>query len=270
MRFFRDLCGLRWVSLALLSLALLWASPAQGKEPEPGTPRAIEIAKRHFEKARAAYGMGSYKTAIEELRTALRYDPNGKDLVYNLALVHEKLGELEPAIENFKRYVEMEDDPKERERVELIIQRLEGAREEVTLTEEPEVTPAPVAEPPESRPAPMRAPEREPAKKGRLDGWVYATGGVSIAAALVGAVFGVRALSTRPRDTETTGPGKTPDDLREQNDQAHSYAVVADVAFAVSLVSAGAAGFLYFSRDAETTPTGARGSRTMLNLGVSF
>jgi hypothetical protein len=99
---------------------------------------------------------------------------------------------------------------------------------------------------------------------------VYATGGISLAAAIVGAVFGVRALSTRPSSSDTTGGGTTPDDLRKQSDEAHSYAIVADVAFAVSVVSAGAAGFLYFSRDAEPTPSGAKNTRTLVNIGVRF
>ena len=263
---------LRWLAAWLLALAWTLSVPiafAQAGDPKPGTPRAVELAKRHFEKARAAYGMGSYKTAIDELETALRYDPNGKDLVYNLALVHEKLGQIEPAIENFQRYLEMEDDPKERARVELVIQRLEGAREEVATKEEPVVLP----ETPEQGATPATPPpvaDRTPAKKGRMDGWVIATGGVAIAAAIVGTVFGLRALSTRPSSSDATGPGKTPQDLRNQNVDAHNYAVVADVAFAISLVSAGTAGYLYFSRDAETSPTGARNSRTMVFAGVSF
>lgn len=269
----------RWVCLAAVLALLAAAAPAAGgparvlaqtKEaaPEPGSPKAVELAKKHFERARAAYGMGSYKAAIDELKQALRYDPNGKDLVYNLALVHEKLGNVELAIENFKRYIEMEDDPKERERVDQIVQRLEGAREELAEDGEPVVVLDEDEKENETRPAPV-APRDRPGK-GRMDGWVYATGGIAIAAAVVGTVFGVRALSTRPGDGDTTGPGTTPQDLRDQSVEAHNYAVVADVAFAISVVSAGAAGFLYFSRDAEPTASGRTGQRTLVHVGVHF
>jgi tetratricopeptide (TPR) repeat protein len=264
------------VSVLLCALALAAAPAAAGPlpivaqkrqaaPPAPGSPKAVELAKKHFERARAAYGMGSYNTAIEELKEAIRHDPNGKDLVYNLALVHEKLGNVELAIENFKRVVEMEDDPKERERIELIVQRLEGARDELAAKEEPVVVPV---EDDDREPQPPV--DKDGAKRGRMDGWVYATGGVAIAAAIVGSVFGLRALSTRPTDSDATGPSTTPQDLRDRADEAHTYAVVADVAFAISLVSAGAAGFLYFSREAEPGPSGRAGSRTLIGVGTHF
>jgi tetratricopeptide (TPR) repeat protein len=268
----------RWMAGPLvLAISLATAPAAAGpvrllaqqaaSEPQPGSPKAVQIAKEHFERARAAYGMGSYKTAVEELKTALRYDPNGKDLVYNLGLVYEKLGEIELAIETFERYLEMETDAKERERVEQIVQRLQGAREEVA-SEEPAVAPVPNQD---SDAHPREAPQdAEHAKRGRLDGWVYATGGVAIVAAIVGVVFGLRALSTRPSSSDRTGAGTTPDDLRERSEQAHSYAIVADVAFAVSVLGAGTAGFLYFSRDAEPTPSSAKNTRTLVTIGVSF
>jgi tetratricopeptide (TPR) repeat protein len=252
-------------SLACLALALAasFGSPALAAEPPPGSPKAIQLAKRHFERARAAYGMGSYKTAIDELETAIRFDPKGKDLYYNLGLVHEKLGNIDPAIDNFKRAAEMEEDPNERERIGVIIARLEGAREEIARPEEPVA----VTAPPSSEASAPRDAASDAAARGRMDGWVYATGGVAVAALAVGTIFGVRALSTRPSDSDATGPGTSIDDLHDRNDQARSYALIADIAFAVSVVSGGTAAFLYFSRTAEPSASGAL---TSVSIGGRF
>jgi tetratricopeptide (TPR) repeat protein len=258
------LCALALAPAPVAAGPLVLAQKRSAAEPAPGSPKAVELAKKHFERARAAYGMGSYNTAIEELTQAIRYDPKGKDLVYNLALVHEKLGNIELAIENFKRVVAMESDPQERERIEQIVQRLEGARDEVAKE-------APVVVLSEDEPVASEQPaERDQPRRGRFDGWVIATGGVAITAAVVGTVFGLRALGTRPSDSEATGPGTTPQDLRDRADEAHSYAVVADVAFVISLVSAGAAGFLYFTREAEPGPGNSTGSRTLVGVGGRF
>lgn len=239
-------------SLAVLSASTAWAGPARPLAQAPGSPEAVRAAKAHFERALDAYREGAYRTAIEELREALRLDPGGKDLVYNLALVHEKLGEVDAAIREFRRFTEMETDPAEVERVQGIIKRLEGARDELRRKQEASAEAAEPAETPDV--TPRAAPDAAPREKGRMDGLVIGAAGVSAAAALVGVVYGVRAVSTAPGSDERTGPGTTVFDLQRRADDAHSYAVVADVAFVVSALSGGLAAALYFGRDAEPAP----------------
>src|SRR6187399_432302 len=82
------------------------------------TGEDLEEARRHFDVALECYSRGRYRDAIAELEAARRLDPAGKDLVYNLALVHEKLGELEVALAYLRRYLGMERDPDERARTE--------------------------------------------------------------------------------------------------------------------------------------------------------
>ena len=74
---------------------------ADEDNPNDEEPRAASgnpSAKHHFDEALAHYREGHYRAAIAELKAALTFDPTSKDLVYNLALVHEKLGELDLAI----------------------------------------------------------------------------------------------------------------------------------------------------------------------------
>jgi len=222
-------------------------------EPEPpaaGSPAAVLEAKRHFERALAAYREGSYEAAIVELEQALELDPDGKDLVYNLGLVYEKLGDVNRAIAQFERYLQMETDPSETERAQVILRRLEGARAEMarkrggheaSAPSETERAPGPAA-------PPSAPPERE---RGRLDTWVFAASGVALAATVVGAVFGVRAVALRPSEDEATGGGTSAGDLEERAADAHTLAIIADVAFGVALASAGTGAALYFLREPE-------------------
>ena len=213
-----------------------------GAAPAPNS-EALEEARRHFDVALECYSQGRYRDAIAELEAARRLDPAGKDLVYNLALVHEKLGELEQALDYLRRFLEMETDPEERARAEATITRLEGA-----LGEGYAVAPeAPPSAPLAPVPAPLPAP-------GRLDAWVWGSGAVAISALIVGAVLGVRALAQRPGPDEGTGGSRSVDDVRSDAQQAHRSAVAADVAFGVAAVSGAAATLLYFGRSPLPAP----------------
>src|SRR5262249_33197033 len=90
----------------------------------------IQRAKALHDDALALYDRGKYRAALEKLKAAVALDPDGKELVYNLALIHERLGELELAGGFYRRYLEMETDPKLRERAEGILKRIEGAKKD--------------------------------------------------------------------------------------------------------------------------------------------
>ncbi|MBX3128785.1 MAG: tetratricopeptide repeat protein [Polyangiaceae bacterium] len=240
-----------------------WAAPTD--------PADVERAQRHFERAQEAYKRGAYRDAVSELERAIRYDPSGKDLEYNLGMVFEKLGEIDSAIKHFRRYREMETDPTELERVDRMLERLEGAKGD--LTRDPDA-----ADPPGAAdrvvPAPGEPKDRGAVPHGRLDGLTIAAGSAAVVAAAVGVVFGVRALSEAPSASERTGPSRSVGELQARADRAHSHAVVADVALLVSALSAGATAWLYFGR--PQTPGGAQASaaigrgRVSLTAGVTF
>lgn len=245
----------RW--LAFTSVLSLLAAPARAEPPHPDEVReAVDPsteAARHFEAALEHYRAGKYRDALGELEEAYGLDPTGKDLVYNLAVVSEKLGRFDDAIHYLTRYLELETDPKELERTRDVIRRLEGARTELT----PSSSSAAKAPP---CPAPVQTPAPPP---GKLDEWVFATGGLSVAALVVGTVFGVRALARDPRG-ESTGDGVDIDELESRVSEAEDLATVADIAFAVSLISGSGAVLLYFGR----TPDAPRYAE--LRLSGSF
>lgn len=228
-----------------------------GVAPQPAFAQASgpAAAKKHFVAAKKAYKSGAYQEAIRELKQAIELDPNGKDLFYNLGLVHEKLGEIDEAIAAFKRYNELETDTGELEKSIQTVRRLEGARDELARKKAAEEAPPKAEAPPRVIVVPGPERERSPTSakppKGRLDGWVVATGGLSLAAFGVGTYYGLQALSTRKSSEEATNGSTSVYELEDRAARAHDQAVVADVAFAVGAASAGAALLLYFTRDAK-------------------
>jgi tetratricopeptide (TPR) repeat protein len=221
------------------------STPPAGRTPPP-SGEALEQARRHFDAALECYSRGRYRDAIAELEQARRLDPSGKDLVYNLALVHEKLGELEQALGYLRHYLAMETDPEERARTEASIARLEGALEEGYGAAPERAPSAPVL-------AALPVPAAPP---GRLDAWVWGTGGVAVCALVVGAVLGLRALASSPGSDDGTGGSRSVDDVRSDAHAAHRSAIAADVAFGVAAVSGAAATLLYFGRAPQSPPAG--------------
>jgi tetratricopeptide (TPR) repeat protein len=202
-------------------------APALVDEADPGKVQA----RLFFEKAKELYAAGRYREAAEQLEAALKRDPQGKDLVYNLALVRERLGEPEEAIVWVDRYLAMKLEPAERQRAEAFRRRLEGAREEIAEKRR-KVVVVPVTV------------ERERA----VDAWVWAPASAAGAAAIAGAVLGSLALSTRPSGF-VTGRDGTYDDLAARTSEAHGYAIGADVAWVTAAVGVGVAAWFYFGRE---------------------
>lgn len=264
------------LALVVLVPVRALAAPPQrngAESSQPGSAAAAAEAKQHFDRARESYRNGAYREAIAELEHALALDPEGKDLEYNLGLIYEKLGEIDNAIVHFKRYVELETDATERERAESTIRRLEGARHEVATAPPTRSTATRPESKPAARPASIeRAPPVERRERGRADGWVVGAGGVAVAAAVVGAVFGIRALVLQPKENDSTSSTETYDDLRQRQQSAHSSAVVADIAFAIG-IAAGVLGVtLYFTRDSvvqRSNPTATSSSAALL-IGGRF
>src|SRR5258705_151758 len=79
----------------------------------------------------------------------------------------------------------------------------------------------------------------------------------AISAAIVGTIFGVRALVLQPGGNDATGRSTSIDTLRDRAARARDSARVADVAFAVSIVSGSAAALLYFGRSPDQRATTA-------------
>lgn len=218
--------------------------PSDSPSNEPKTKEQLE-AQQHFQRAKDLYQTGSYREAIAELEAARVLDPKGKDLVFNLGIVHEKLARFDEAIAFFRQYMEMESvTAAERAKAENIIKRIEGAKREVAMTPPPGGTGT------ATQPA---QPPPEDTSRGRVDAATITAGSVAIVGLGVGTVFGILALSNKPSDF-VTGRDGSYDKLQAQTDDAHTQAIVADVGFGVGIVAAVVTAYLYFGRT-RTAPT---------------
>lgn len=248
---------LRTPSFALVLVAVLLPlharrAEAAGEGAPASAASATEEAKRaaqqHFARARELYQQGNYPAAKAELEQARGLDPQAKDLTYNLGTVSEKLGQFDEALRYFREYLELESvTSQEKARAESIITRIEGAKRAAPA---PAPTASATVKPPDPSPPPP-PPEKS---YGRLDVWTWTAIGVSGAGLAVGTIFGIRALSQRPKDGFVTGVDGSYDALTKKADDAHASAIVADVGFAFGILGAGAAAVLYFAR---TKPTPA-------------
>jgi hypothetical protein len=244
----------RCLRILLCATALAVPLPALAQQPapssagslapetpstEPKTKEQLE-AQQHFQRAKDLYAAGSYREAIAELELARGLDPKAKDLVFNLGIVHEKLGKFDEAIAFFRQYMEMDTvGAPERAKAENIIKRIEGAKREVPVTPVPTGTPSGTTEPP--------PPPPEDTGNGRIDAATVTAGSVAVVGLGVGAAFGILALSNKPSGF-VTGRDGTFDKLQSKNDDAHTQAIVADVGFGVGIAAALVTAYLYFGR----------------------
>lgn len=224
------------------------AAPPPSPRPQPAASSApthdklVKQAMVLHDEAWELYKDGRYRGAIDKLETARGLDPRAKELVYNLALLHEKLAETADAARYYRRYLDMESDPRTKTRVEAILRRLDGVeREQAERARRAE----------EGR-------RSHPGPRSRLQPPVIVAGGIAGVALVLGTVLGISALAKAPGDNLRTGAGVSIGALQDDARSAHARAIGADVSFFVALAGAGTATFLHFSLPKTTrAETGA-------------
>ncbi|WP_434048665.1 MULTISPECIES: tetratricopeptide repeat protein [Sorangium] len=276
----------------VLAAAALWASPAsaarapldapraapaspgaapapQGKAPNPAlSPEAeekrsrIERATTLHDQAQGLYQHGEYRAAIAKLQAAVELDPEGKELIYNLAVIHERLGEIDRAEHYYVRYLAMETLPKEREQVMAVLKRLKGAKRELSGAKPSPAAPssaAGTAAPLPLLPRVSLLPRRSvvAANPRPPTPWLFVSGGIAAGSLVVGGVFAALAVARDPSPRERTGDGLSVADLQADASAAHRFAVVADVALLAAGLSGAAALYLYLSPRAPAARPGA-------------
>src|SRR5437867_553112 len=100
-------------------------APARALADPPA--EAMELYRR----GRAFYDAGRYREAVEEFQRAHAIDPAAPVLVYNIAVVYERLADLDRALEYYRLYLRFRIPADERHRVEAVARRIAGARSEV-------------------------------------------------------------------------------------------------------------------------------------------
>lgn len=183
--------GARWLVVTLL---LFGATSAVAQEEEAEPSSAMEDrARAYFMLGRSHYDAGEYAEAVEQFEAAYEIAPR-VELLYNLYQSHQRLGQLEPAIDYLERYLEEgEIDDSERPLLEarLANHREALAEERAAAAAEEERRRQEEAE----RQAELEAARQEAANASsplRTAGWVVL--GVGLAGAAAFALFGALAL----------------------------------------------------------------------------
>lgn len=110
---------MRCVLLAALGVWLLTASSAFAQDTD-GERRA----RAHFDAGSGYFADGSYELALQEFRVA--HELSGRpQLLYNIALTHERLGAHREAAEYLRRYLAEAEDVPNRASLERRIENLE-------------------------------------------------------------------------------------------------------------------------------------------------
>jgi tetratricopeptide (TPR) repeat protein len=209
---------------------------AQEPEAEPppqvpaprSAPRAPERALALHDEARKLYAQGRYQDAVDKLEEAIAVDPNAKVLYYNIALIEERIGDLDSALDHYRNCLQLETSESERVKLAHIIKRIEGARTHVSQN-----APKAAAEPASNT---RTAPQPEPVQHDKsLAPWIWASGSVTVAALIVGAALAGHAASLEP--DAATSADVSVDDLRHDAEAAHDFAIGADVAFSIAIVA---------------------------------
>jgi tetratricopeptide (TPR) repeat protein len=257
------------VCVAAMPLAAPRAALAQSATTTTSetSPKDVAEARKHYEKARALYQQGSYREAIAELEAARDLDPNAKDLVFNLGVVHEKLADIDDALKYFRIYERMDLTSQERERCEAYLRRLEGAKKELEAKQKQQQQRTNDggdeggSRSMKGRPTP---PAPEPSN-GRVDAATIAAGTLTVMGLGFGVFMGVKAKNDQPAPGFVTGPNGTYQDLSGKADSSHKEAILADVGFSIALVGAIATAYLYFARPKLTSSSAPKTGSTSVS-----
>ncbi len=118
--------------------ALLFTICALVAQTAWGTGTIPEEARRHLIRGRTALEMGQTMAAFHEARRefarAVEIAPGWADAHYNLAVVQAKTGDLNGAIESYHRYLELDPQARDAQKVKDEIVKLEYQKEQQERT----------------------------------------------------------------------------------------------------------------------------------------
>jgi outer membrane receptor for ferrienterochelin and colicin len=179
-------------------------------------------ARVHFKKGMEAIATGRYDIGIAELKQAYEISPH-PNVLYNIARAHAEAGDLDSAIDAFRRY--LETNPPDKEEIATVLATLEArrdrqreaARQATQTPKAPEGPAPPPAAPAVQAPAPRVPPPATPAPS-KLDAKTEDVFAESIVTASKGAQSPVESSSSTSiiteQDIRLSGITRIPELLR--------------------------------------------------------
>lgn len=193
---------IRLIALLVVTLASL---PAMAQQPGEAD---MALAKQFFQLGKTYYDQGAYQKALDAFKQSYGHSKKPA-LLYNIAKCYEALGQLEPAIDHYERF--LSESGKTSSTISARIRNLKArlAKQQPKEPPTPVLAPMlavppptdPVTQPPADKPAPPKD-EPQPAAtetQAPTEGssWMTWTGwtlvGVGVASVVTGIVLGMRA-----------------------------------------------------------------------------
>jgi tetratricopeptide (TPR) repeat protein len=144
---------IRLIVVALLGVALV-AAPARADDA------ATKTAKRHYERGEKLFALGKFDKALDEYQQAFDAKPL-PDFLYNIGQCYRNLGDLDQAIFSFRKYLKLQPEAADRDKVDKLIADLEDKRdrgEGKKLVDAPPIAPPVVGVPTRPPPPPPHTP----------------------------------------------------------------------------------------------------------------
>jgi tetratricopeptide (TPR) repeat protein len=194
--------------LLLCACLSSFGAASAAAQAESSNPEAFAL----FEESRELYREGRFAEAADRLERAYAIDP-APVLLYNLARARESNGDVDQAIDAYRRYLEEEPSTRDRGAIERRLETLERQRAERLAAENPREPPPPVV---------VVAPESGPSA------WPWITLGVGGASLIAATLMGVFASASH--DDAVAEPSFS--QAVSLQDRAETFALTANVLFA--------------------------------------
>lgn len=211
----------------LVGLASVALAPARASAQETSQAESDEQAHLHFQVAAQYYQEADYESALREFESAYRLSQRPQ-LLYNIALCQQQLGNLDEAVSTLERYLAEVPDVENRP---LLEQRLANLRARRDRQQQTGTDPGEES----TEEAPQTPPPPPPSDSTNIPSIVgFGVAGVGLVSAVI---FSVLALTENDR-IGALDCGATLTCPSSETSALGTYALVADISWGLSLAGA--------------------------------
>jgi tetratricopeptide (TPR) repeat protein len=249
-------------ALAAAALATAIPTAARAQAPDKPAPEVSDedraAARRHFTRGKELHAAGRYQEAAAEYTEAYQRYP-APAFLYNVAQVYRLAGDRDAAIENYRKYLELEPDGEGSADAREFLAALEAASKaerEPGKRRKKEPTPEPAfsggADPIDpiqvDPPRDDRQPGRNAGRGKKIAGLAFGAAGVVGLGVAVG--FGIKARSAADELSDYDGPWGEAQDKTYKDGEAAERIMFVSAAIGAAALSTGAVLYYLGNRDA--------------------
>jgi hypothetical protein len=249
----------RWLIPSVAALVVAAAAPARAQD-------ADELARRHFESGAAYLQESDYESALKAFRKSYELSKR-PEIQLNIATVHERMGNLQGAVDALEKYLV---DAPQGEHVETVKIRIANLKKRIAEQPPPSGAtgePAPAPQRAKAQPAPMpvaappQSAEREPPN--RIPAYVLlSVGGLAAGGAVITGVFAQSEYNDAEATCAKTQTGCSDDEVS----RGRTMALTSTILTGVAIVGVGIGAALWLTADSGSEQPASGAPRVNLAL----